>query len=73
MNLEQKAFGVLWHVWSELRVIKDVICIGKLIPFQMLNHICLTNSFFGGGRGCHFQTWIAHTITLISKVMQTIT
>jgi hypothetical protein len=49
MNLEQKAFGVIWHTWSELRAIKDVICIGKLIHLHMLNRICLTNSLFGGG------------------------
>jgi hypothetical protein len=48
MNLEQKAFGVVWHAWSELCAIKDVICIEKLIHSHMLNRICLTIFFWGG-------------------------
>jgi hypothetical protein len=69
MNLEQKAFGVVWHARSELHAIKDVMCIGKLIHLHMLNLICLTIqfNFFGGVVYCPFQTRIGHTIKLISK------
>jgi hypothetical protein len=51
MILEQIAFGVIWHAWSELCAIKDVICIGKLIHLHMLNRICLTIRFVLGGGG----------------------
>ncbi len=49
MNLELKAFGVLWHAWSKLRAITVVMCFGKLINTHMLNCICFTIQILRGG------------------------
>jgi hypothetical protein len=72
MNLEWKAVGVVWHAWYELRPITDVMCFGKLIHLHILSRICFTIQFLGRGIFSPFLTQILHTITLISKVTQTI-
>ncbi len=49
MNLEWKAFGVIWHAWFELGITTDVIFFGKLIHLHMLNRILILQYSFGGG------------------------
>jgi hypothetical protein len=49
MNLEWKAFVVVWHALSELGITTDVICFGKLIHFHTLNHFFFTEQFWGRG------------------------
>ncbi len=43
MNLERKAFGDVWHAWSEQHAHR---CVMYLIHSHILNPICLTIQIF---------------------------